>query len=80
MIPSILQKLPIVGEGRMKPTAEISFHAAQATPPVGVAASIVARVDMPSWVVILTVVYLLVQISYLLWKWIREAMARAATP
>jgi hypothetical protein len=77
LIPSIVQKLPIMSEGRMRPTAEISLHAAQASPPTVVAAGIVARVDMPSVVVILTAVYLLCQIGYLLWKWRREAMARA---
>lgn len=72
MIPTIVQKLPIIGEGKLRPSAEISLSAAQASPPVAVATGVIAGIDLQWWVLLLTAIYLLAQIGYLFWKWWRE--------
>lgn len=45
----------------------------KAAPPVTVAAAVVSGVTLNTVVVLLTAVYLVVQIGYLVWKWRREA-------
>jgi hypothetical protein len=52
----------------------------KSSPPVAVTTAMIAGVPLETWVVILTVVYLGVQISYLLWKWARELTSRKAGP
>jgi hypothetical protein len=50
---------------------------ARATPPVVVsAASTLSHAPLQDWVYILTLVYLVVQIGYLLWKWWRAIHRR----
>lgn len=45
---------------------------AKAAPPVGVSTAYLAGVPVSDFVLWLTAVYLLLQISYLLWKWRRD--------
>lgn len=52
----------------------------KSSPPVAVTTAMIAGVSLEQWVVILTVVYLAVQISYSLWKWTRELTAKKAGP
>lgn len=48
---------------------ELMTEAAKGLPPATIAAtSVLGLVDWPTWVAILTVVYLLLQITALLWK------------
>lgn len=46
--------------------------AAKVTPPVAVAGAVAGGVNLDRLVVILTVVYLVGQITYLVWRWVRE--------
>lgn len=46
--------------------------AAKVTPPVAVAGAVAGGVNLDRLVVILTVVYLVGQITYLAWRWVRE--------
>lgn len=46
--------------------------AAKAAPPVAVSGAMIAGVQMADIVLWLTMIYLVVQIGYLGWKWIRE--------
>jgi len=46
--------------------------AAKAVPPVTVAGAVAAGADLDRVVVVLTIIYLVAQISYLGWRWIRE--------
>lgn len=45
---------------------------AKAAPPVAVAGSVVAGASLDRIVLVLTAIYLVGQISYLGWKWVRE--------
>lgn len=44
----------------------------KSAPPVGVASAVAAGVSLDDVVLVLTIVYLVGQIGYLLWRWIRE--------
>lgn len=56
---------------------EFANEAAKGAPPVAVAATQMAGViDWQTWVLILTVIYLLLQIGYLIWKYIDRAHGR----
>ncbi len=46
--------------------------AAKVTPPVAVAGAVAGGANLDRLVVILTVVYLVVQITHLAWRWVRE--------
>ena len=46
--------------------------AAKAAPPVTVAGAVAAGASLDRLVVVLTVIYLVGQISYLAWRWVRE--------
>ncbi|WWW34066.1 hypothetical protein V8017_13080 [Stenotrophomonas rhizophila] len=46
--------------------------AAKVTPPIAVAGAVAGGVNLDRLVVILTVVYLVGQITYLAWRWVRE--------
>ncbi|HYQ54226.1 MAG TPA: hypothetical protein VES70_27770 [Pseudomonas sp.] len=46
--------------------------AAKVTPPVAVAGALAGGVNLDRLVVILTVVYLVGQITHLAWRWVRE--------
>jgi hypothetical protein len=60
---------------------DVGQHALAAAPPVTVSALAVAGgIGLQGWVFVLTLVYLAVQIVYLLWKWRREATARKVAP
>jgi len=45
---------------------------AKAAPPVTVASAVAAGADLDRVVVVLTIIYLVGQISYLAWRWVRE--------
>lgn len=47
-----------------------------ATPPVAVGIATLAGVSLQDWVFILTAIYLVVQIAYLIAKWRREVKRR----
>lgn len=54
-------------------TSEIAAAAAKVTPPITVAAGTAMGAIDPQWfVAIPTVVYVVAQLGYLLWKWHRE--------
>ena len=44
----------------------------KSTPAVAVSAAAIAGVPLEQWAIILTIVYLVLQIAYLAWKWVRE--------
>lgn len=46
--------------------------AAKVTPPIAVAGAVAGGANLDRLVVILTVVYLVGQITYLAWRWVRE--------
>lgn len=46
--------------------------AAKSGPPVAVTALSVAGVGLQDWVLIVTLVYVVLQSAYLLWKWARD--------
>ena len=50
---------------------------AKAAPPVTVAGAVAAGADLDRVVVVLTIVYLVGQIAYLGWRWVREWRQRA---
>ncbi len=50
---------------------------AKAAPPVTVASAVAAGADLDRVVVVLTIIYLVGQISYLAWRWVREWRQRA---
>ncbi|MFK3846625.1 hypothetical protein [Stenotrophomonas sp. NPDC078853] len=50
--------------------------AAKAAPPVTVAGAVAAGANLDAVVVVLTIIYLVGQISYLGWRWIRELRQR----
>lgn len=53
---------------------DISVEAAKATPPaVVVASNKLLGMDLPTVVAIATLLYLVIQIAYLIWKWMHEA-------
>jgi hypothetical protein len=54
--------------------------AGKSTPPLAVATLSVADVGLQDWVLILTVVYLVLQIGYLAWKWVRAIRSGKAFP
>ncbi|WP_422505942.1 hypothetical protein [Stenotrophomonas sp. GZD-301] len=51
--------------------------AAKAVPPVTVASAVAAGASLDRVVVVLTIIYLVGQISYLCWRWVREWRQRA---
>jgi len=58
----------------MTTRTEIAAEAAKATPPAAVvAANKVMGLDLPTIVALVTLLYLLIQIGHLLWKWRNEA-------
>lgn len=58
-------------------TREVAVEAAKATPPAAVvAANKVMGLDLPTIVALVTLLYLLIQIGHLLWKWRNEATDR----
>lgn len=50
----------------------VSAAAAKAAPPVGVSVATIAGVPMSDIVLWMTAIYLVLQIAYLLWKWVRD--------
>lgn len=50
---------------------------AKAAPPVTVAGAVAAGANLDRVVVVLTIIYLVGQISYLGWRWVREWRQRA---
>lgn len=60
----------------MRAVPELGGDAAAAlgksTPAVAVSAAAIAGVPLEQWAIILTIVYLVLQITYLTWKWVRE--------
>lgn len=50
---------------------------AKAAPPVTVASAVAAGANLDRVVVVLTIIYLVGQISYLGWRWVREWRQRA---
>lgn len=54
-------------------TQDVVKSAAEATPPVVVAALHLGGVSLPDWVALLTAVYVVLQIGHLLWRWTRAA-------
>ncbi|WP_427183515.1 hypothetical protein ACL598_16750 [Bordetella bronchialis] len=54
--------------------SDISVETLKAAPPVGVTAAAAATGwDLNHWVAIGTLVYIVLQIAHLLWKWRRQA-------
>ena len=51
---------------------DISIAAAKASPPVAVITATASGLSLEDWVFVATLVYLVVQIAYLLWKWVRD--------
>lgn len=51
---------------------EVAAEVARATPPVAVAGASLAGVPLNTIVLVLTIAYLVLQIGYLLFKWVRE--------
>lgn len=54
-------------------TEAFTAAAFKTAPPVTVTAAVVSGVTLNTVVVLLTAVYLVAQIGYLVWKWRREA-------
>lgn len=54
-------------------THDVMKSAAEASPPVAYAALHIFGVSMPDWVAILTLVYVLLQIGHLIWRWWRSS-------
>lgn len=54
-------------------TEAFTAAALKATPPVTVTAAVVSGATLNTVVVLLTAIYLVAQIGYLVWKWRREA-------
>ncbi|WMJ70231.1 hypothetical protein [Stenotrophomonas sp. 24(2023)] len=50
----------------------VGAAAAKAAPPVTVAGAVAAGINLDRLVVVLTIIYLAAQISYLGWRWVRE--------
>lgn len=51
--------------------------ALKATPPVTVAGAVAAGASLDDVVLVLTIIYLVGQITYLAWRWIREWRQKA---
>ena len=49
-----------------------SIMATKLTPPVAVIGANIGGISLPEWVTILTIVYLVLMVLHLLWKWQRE--------
>jgi uncharacterized membrane protein YfcA len=58
--------------------AEAQSAAAKLTPPAMVAGASVAGWGPAEWMYVLTAAYVVLQGAYLLWKWRREAKAKAS--
>jgi hypothetical protein len=54
-------------------THDVMKSAAEASPPVAYASLHMFGVSMPDWVAILTLVYVLLQIGHLMWRWAKSA-------
>lgn len=57
-------------------STEFAIEAVKGSPPVAVAAAAFAGMGINEWVAVLTGIYVLAQLGYLLWKWKREAGAK----
>lgn len=56
----------------LSPSRETGIAAAGAAPPVAAATAVVTGMTLQDWVLVLTLVYLVLQIGFLLFKWWRE--------
>ena len=56
----------------MKHEHTVGAAAAKAAPPVGVSAATLAGVPVSDMVLWITLIYLVVQVSYLAWRWYRD--------
>ncbi len=52
---------------------EVIAEAMRATPPTAVLALTVGDITLQDWVLLLTIVYVVLQIAYLLFRWVRLA-------
>ena len=59
-----------------QPTGEAAIAVGKASPGLAVTGAMLAGIPLETWVAIATLVYLLVQISYSTWKWVREMKAK----
>lgn len=54
----------------MSNKSDYTAEAAKAIPPASIAAATtIGGMQLNDWVLVLTIIYLVLQISYLLWKW-----------
>lgn len=60
--------------------ADAGTEAVKASPPVAVIAATAAGMSLQDWVFVLTLLYLGVQIGWLLWKWYRALRTKGWTP
>lgn len=58
---------------------DISDTAARAAPAIGVTAVSIAGIALSQWVYIATLIYLVLQAGYLLWKWRNAYIDRRST-
>lgn len=56
--------------------SDIAAAAGKSSPAVAVSAAALAGVPLEQWAIILTIIYLVLQIAYLGWKWLRELRAK----
>lgn len=56
----------------MSTAHETTIAAAKAAPPAGVVLATLGGIAIQDWVFILTLIYLVVQIGYLIWRWLRD--------
>lgn len=59
---------------------EMSVAAMKASPPAVISLYAVVSSGLPTLVAFATLVYIIVQTAHLLWKWAREARAKAPPP
>lgn len=60
--------------------ADASNEAVKASPPIAVLGATVYGMTLQDYVFVLTIVYLVAQISWLLWKWYRAFTTKGWTP
>jgi len=56
----------------MSTAHETSIAAAKASFPTGVVLMTLGGIALQDWVFILTLIYLVVQIGHLIWRWVRD--------
>jgi hypothetical protein len=60
--------------------ADTGIEAAKASPPIAVLAVTAQGMTLQDWVFVLTLLYLGIQIGWLLWKWYRAMSTKGWTP